>query len=127
MKVPHLLRDLSWNLVGSHRMLVRLLTETKVEPGEGEREGDSEPHTEKDQHGTDGDSSGRVYTPDEEVEDETSAQDDCRVKGSRLWAEVEGEEQGECTSTSHQLSILHNCKINVQCIYVLKIFTIITL
>lgn len=51
MKVPHLLGDLSWDLIGSHRVLVRLLPEAEVEAGKGEREGDSKPHAEKDQHG----------------------------------------------------------------------------
>ena len=79
-----MLWDLSRYLVGSHWVLVRLLPETKVEPGECEGEGDSKPHTEEDQHGGDGDSAGRVNTPDEKVEDETSAKDNCRVERSRL-------------------------------------------
>ena len=38
MEVPHLFRDLSWDLVGSHRMFIRLLSITKVKASEGERE-----------------------------------------------------------------------------------------
>lgn len=58
VKVPHLFRDLSWYLIGSDRVLVRLFPEAKVEAGKSEREGDSEPHAQQDQHGGEGDGSG---------------------------------------------------------------------
>ena len=39
VEIPHLLGDLPWDLVSSHRMFVRLLPEAKVEAdkSEGER------------------------------------------------------------------------------------------
>ena len=67
VEIPHLLGDLSWNLIGPHRMFVRLLPEAEVEPNEREREGNPNPQTQENQHGRERDSSRRVYPPDEEI------------------------------------------------------------
>ena len=80
MKVPHLLRYLSWNLVGSHRMLIRLLPEPKVKSSKGEREGDTKPHAHQDEHGREGNSSRGVHSPDEEVEEESGTKYNSREK-----------------------------------------------
>ena len=52
MEVPDLLRDLPWDLVGPHGVLIWLLAEAEVRPTEYEREGDTEPHAQQSQHGS---------------------------------------------------------------------------
>ena len=78
VKIPDLLRYLSWNLVGSHGMLIRLLPESKVKPSKGEREGDTEPHADKDEHGREGNCPRGMHSPDEKVEEESSTKYNCR-------------------------------------------------
>ena len=84
VKVPHLLRYLSWNLVGSHRVLIRLLPESKVKSSKGEREGDTKPHTDQDEHRRKGYGSRRMHPPDEKVEEESSTKYNCGEKCGRL-------------------------------------------
>lgn len=73
MEIPHLLRHLAWNLIGPHWVLIRLLPEAEVEASEDEGEGNAEPHAEEGQHGSEGDSSWGVLTPNEEIEEEPHA------------------------------------------------------
>ena len=54
VKVPHLFWNLSWNLISSHGVLIRLFPESKVKASEGERERDTTPHADKDEHGGEG-------------------------------------------------------------------------
>ena len=79
-----MLRYLSWNLIGSHGMLVRLLPESKVKSSKGERERDTKPHADEDEHGGEGNSTRRMHSPDEEIENESSTKHNCREKCGRL-------------------------------------------
>ena len=51
MEVPDLLGDLSRNLIGPHRMFVRLFPEPEIGTSEDEGEGYSKPHAQQSQHG----------------------------------------------------------------------------
>ena len=73
VKVPNLVRDLARNLIGSYRVLIWLLSITKVETRENKRERDPEPQAEEGQHGGEGNSSRGMFTPDEEVEKEPNS------------------------------------------------------
>lgn len=53
--VPALLRDLPGDLVGPHRVVVRLFAEAEVVAQVDQRHGDPEPHAEQGQHGGEGD------------------------------------------------------------------------
>ena len=89
-----MLRYLSWNLVGSHRMLIRLLPEPKVKSSKGEREGDTKPHADQDEHGCEGNGSRGVHSPDEEVEEEPGTKYNSREKRGCL--EIEKNEEEKC-------------------------------
>ena len=54
MEVPHLLWNLSRDLIGPDGVLIGCLAETKVEAGKDERKGDTEPHAQQSQHGGEG-------------------------------------------------------------------------
>lgn len=73
MQVPDLIWYLSRDLVCAHRVLIGLLTKAKVESSKDERKGYAEPHAEQGQHGCEGNSTRRVLTPDEEVQEEAHA------------------------------------------------------
>lgn len=57
--VPALLGDLPRDLIGADRVIVRLLTETKIVSQVDQRHGDAKPHAEQGQHGGEGDLGGQ--------------------------------------------------------------------
>ena len=79
--VPDLLGNLPRNLVGSHRLLIGLLPVAEVVPDVNEGQRDAEPHGSHRQHGGEGDGSGRVLAPDEEVDEDPERENDAGVEG----------------------------------------------
>lgn len=49
--VPPLLRDLPWNLIGPHRIIIWLFAKSKIVSQVDQGQGDTEPHAEQGQHG----------------------------------------------------------------------------
>ena len=56
--VPALLRDLPRDLIGAHRVIIRLLPEAKVVAQVDQGHGDAKPHAQQGQHGGEGDLGG---------------------------------------------------------------------
>lgn len=87
LHVPPLLRDLPWNLIGPHGVIVWLLAKPKVIAQVDQGQGDAKPHAEQGQHG------GERNLESEYVSPHTPAP---------LRALAEPDNSGSCQPTTHQ-------------------------
>jgi len=82
MHVPNLVRNLTGNLVGTNRVLNVWLLESEVASQEDKRDRNTEPESKKSDQGGEWNGSGRLLSPNEEVEDKENTEDDARIKNS---------------------------------------------
>lgn len=72
---------LPWNLIRPHRMLIWLLPVPKIRPQHHQWQRNKKPHEQQRDHRGKWYSATARFTPYEEIQEETSTGNDCRIEG----------------------------------------------